>query len=53
MRLIDIDDYAASNVTGRTAVLKALEKWEKEHPITELTIPYGEWEVIVKKKENF
>ena len=51
MRLVDIYDYAASNETGKTAVLKALEKWEKEHPLTEIRIPYGSgWEVTLKKK---
>lgn len=53
MRLVDLDDYAASNETGKTAVLKAMEKWEKEHPLTEIKIPYGEgWKITMKRKKT-
>lgn len=53
MRLVDLDDYAASNETGKTAVLKAMEKWEKEHPLTEIKIPYGSgWELRLTRKDG-
>ena len=53
MRLVDIDDFAASNETGKTAVLKILEKWEKEHPLTEIKIPYdSDWEIHMRRKTD-
>ncbi len=52
LRLVDIDDFAASNETGKTAVLKIMEKWEREHPLTEIKIPYGEgWEITLTRKK--
>lgn len=53
MRLVDIDDYAASNETGKTAVLKALEKWERQHPLTEIELKESEnYDVLLKKDGN-
>ena len=50
MRLVNIDEFAKSNQNGKTALIRALEKWEEEHPLTEIRIPYGEgWEIIMKK----
>ena len=38
MRLINLDDFAASCQNGKTAVMKMLEKWEKEHPINTILV---------------
>ena len=52
-RLIDIDEFAAGNETGKTAVLKVLEKWEREHPLTEIRIPYDSgWEIRLTRKQT-
>lgn len=53
MRLVDLDDFAKDNVTGKTQILKVMDKWEKEHPLKEIKIPYGdEWEITMTRKEK-
>lgn len=51
MRLVDIDDIARSNVTGKTAILNFLDKWEKDHPLKEIHIQEDDgWEITMQKK---
>lgn len=53
MRLVNLDEFAEGNVTGKTQILKVLDKWEKEHPLKEIKIPYGdEWEITMTRKEK-
>ncbi len=52
MRLVDIDDIARSNVTGKTAILNFLDKWEKDHPLKEIHIQEDDgWEITMQKKK--
>lgn len=52
MKLIDLDDFANSNVSGKTAVLKVLDKWEKEHPLEKIVVQEDEWEITMKKLKS-
>ena len=52
MRLINLDEFANGNVTGKTQILKVLDKWEKEHPLTEIVIPHDGWEITMTRKEK-
>lgn len=53
MRLINIDDFAAGKQQGKSAVLKALEKWENEHPMKELVIEdAGKYDIRIECKTN-
>lgn len=52
MRLVDIDDLANSTFTGKTACLKALEKYWEENPIREIRVQeLGEYEVVLVRRE--
>ena len=50
MRLVDIDDLKKSNVAGKTAVIKFLEKYEKDHPVKKIVARDGEWEITMERK---
>ena len=53
MRLIDLDDFAKSNVTGKTAVLKVLEKWEQEHQLEKIVIREDdEWTITMQRQKR-
>lgn len=53
MRLIDLDDFAQSNTAGKTAVLKVLEKWEREHPLEKIVIREDdEWTITMQRQKN-
>ena len=48
MRLVDLDEL---DMPGATMVKKVLDKWEKEHPITEIVVREDdEWQVVLTKK---
>ena len=48
-RLVDIDEFAAGNQVGKTAVIKVLDRWEKQHPITEYRFQNSDYEIVVHK----
>lgn len=48
MRLVDLDKL---DMTGATMVRRFLDRWEKEHPITEIVVREDdEWIVVLTKK---
>lgn len=48
MRLVDLDNL---DLPGKTQILKVLDRYEKEHPITKLTIQQGDgWEITMTRK---
>lgn len=49
MRLINLDEL---DIPGKTIMMKLLDKYEKEHPLKEIRLDYGEWEVICKRKDT-
>lgn len=52
MRLVDIDDLANSTFSGKTACLKALEKYWEENPIREIRVQeLGEYDVVLVRRE--
>ncbi len=52
MRLVDIDDLANSNFSGKTACLKALERYWEENPVREIRVQeLGEYDVVLVRKE--
>lgn len=53
MRLVDIDNLAQSTFTGKTACLKALEKYWEQNPVKEIKVQeLGEYEVVLVRKEE-
>lgn len=51
MRLINIDEFAASCQNGKTAVMKMLDKWEKENPVNRILVEEaGEFDVYLVRK---
>ncbi len=52
MRLVDIDDLKNSTFTGKTACLKALERYWEQNPIKEIKVQeLGEYDVVLVRKE--
>lgn len=52
MRLVDIDELANSTFTGKTACLKALERYWEENPVMKVTIREdSEYDVVLVRKE--
>jgi hypothetical protein len=49
MRLVDLDKL---NIPGKSKVLEVLDRWEKEHLVTEITAREDdEWDIrLVRKK---
>lgn len=53
MRLINLDEFAASHQNGWAAVMRVLDKWEKEHPLTQVCIRDCDgWEITMTRKEK-
>ena len=47
-RLIDIDRI--KDVPGKTQVVRWLDNYEKENPLTEIVVQQGEWEITMVRK---
>lgn len=52
MRLVDIDELAASTFSGKTACMKILERYWEQNPVKEIKIrEIDEYEVVLVRKE--
>lgn len=53
MRLINLDEFAESNATGKTQMMKILDRWEKEHPLKEIRVMLDDgWQIEMTRKER-
>ena len=44
MRLIDIENM---DMPGKATMMKILDKYEREHPLEEITLPCSDYEIIL------
>lgn len=52
MRLVNLDEYEATAETGKTAVAKAMAKYERKNPLTEFSLPLDKYDIVLHPKEN-
>ena len=53
MRLINLDELEKETFNGKTAVMKMLSRYEKEHPIDRVTIrDDGEWNIVLERRKT-
>ena len=52
MRLVNLDEFAAGKQNGRTAVMKVLDRWEKEHPVNLLELKMSDYDITLHCKTD-
>ena len=52
MRLVDLDEMEKESFTGKTALMKGLGVYEKNHPLKKLELDYKEYSITLYPKSE-